>query len=323
MYDGLSANLYRTNAQFEQTPADGNSLIAQALYVVNLMNTMAQNKCIFCLRSNASFTKKAHIVPESAGNEQLLLPEGRECDECNEGFSLIEQQVLRSFPGQFFKVAFVDKTKRGVPPTSDIQGGKLKRVPSPERPTVQIRQYTQNPYAGQYTIEQDRSEITWEAKSFSAPKVSAFLAKISLEYFCLQGAEVYSAEYDNLRRCAKSAGSSPFLPFFVGVHAEPTQAVELFSASKEIVEAMRPVWVRFPGFSAVFPTSKTGQQSVLERMQSFILEEMPGRFLLISDPNWEKPIKVKLTLLPHSEVAKESHHKLWKEYQEIGHKQDD
>jgi hypothetical protein len=111
--------------------------------------------------------------------------------------------------------------------------------------------------------------------------------------------------------------------FFVGVHAEPTQAIELFSASKEIVEALRPVWIRFPGFSAVFPTSKLVQHNALKSIQSFILEEMPGRFLLISDPNWEKPIKVKLTLIPHSEIAKKSHHKLWNECQEIGHKQDD
>lgn len=186
------------------------------------MNTIAQNKCIFCLRSDKSFAKEAHIVPEGAGNEQLLLPKGYECDECNEGFSVIEQQVLRSFPGQFFRVAFVDKTKRGVPPTSDIKGGKLTRVPSPERPTVQIRQYAQNPYAGKYTIEQDRSKITWEAQHLSGPKVSAFLAKISLEHFCLRAADVYTAEYDNLRRCAKSCGSSPFIPFFIGVHAEPT-----------------------------------------------------------------------------------------------------
>jgi HNH endonuclease len=269
------------------------------------MNAVAQNKCIFCLRSDRTFTKETHIIPESAGNERLLLPKGYECDQCNEGFSVIEQQVLRSFPGQFFRVAFVDKTKRGLPPTSDIKGGKLKRVQSPERPTVQIRQYSQNPYAGKHTSEQDRIEITWEAQHFSAPKVSAFLAKISLEYFCLQAADVYSAEYDNLRCGAKSYGSSPFIPFFIGVHAEPTQAVELLSANKEILEASRPVWVRFPGFSAVIPTSKTLQNSALERLQSFILGEMSGQFLLISDPNWEKPIKVELTSIPCSQVAAE------------------
>jgi hypothetical protein len=282
------------------------------------MNAVAQNKCIFCLCSDKSFTKEAHIIPESAGNEKLIVPKGYECDECNEEFSVSEQQVLRSFPGQFFRVAFVDKTKRGVPPTSDIKGGKLTRVPSSERPTIQIRQYAQNPYAGECTIEQDRSEITWEAQHFSAPKVSAFLAKISLEYFCLQGADVYSAEYDNLRCCAKSHGSSPFIPFFIGVHAEPTQAVELLSANKEIVEALRPVWVRFPGFSAIIPTSKTVQNSALERLQSFIQEELPGQFLLISEPNWEKPIKVKLTLIPCSEVAQEGQHKLWQEHQNKG-----
>lgn len=282
------------------------------------MSAVAQNKCIFCLRSDRSFTEETHIIPESAGNQKLLLPKGYECDECNEGFSVVEQHILRTFPGQLFRVAFVDKTKRGVPPTSDIKGGKLKRVPSPQRPTIQIRQYSQNPHAGKYTIDQNKSEITWEARHLSAPKVSAFLAKISLEYFCLQGVDVYSGEYDNLRSCAKSCGSSPFMPFFIGIHPEPTQAVELLSASKELLQASKPIWVRFPGFSAVIPTSKTLQNSALECLHAFILKEMSGQFLLISDSNWEKPIKVKLTLIPCSEVAKEDHLKLWQEYQNEG-----
>jgi hypothetical protein len=282
------------------------------------MSAVAQNRCIFCLRSDRSFTEETHIISESAGNQKLLLPKGYECAKCNEGFSVTEQYVLRTFPGQLFRVAFVDKTKRGIPPTSDIKGGKLKRVPAIQRPTIQIRQYSRNPHAGKYTIDKNKSEITWEARHLAAPKVSAFLAKISLEYFCLQGADVYSAEYDNLRTCAKSRGSSPFMPFFIGIHPEPTQAVELLSAGKELLQASKPIWVRFPGFSAVIPTSKTLHNSALERLHAFILKEMSGQFLLISDSKWEKPIKVKLTLIPYSEVAKEDHLKLWHAYQNEG-----
>lgn len=278
------------------------------------MKVTAQNKCIFCLRSDRSFLKEAHIIPESAGNERLALPKGYECDDCNERFSVIEQQVLRSFPGQIFRVAFVNKTKRGYPPTSDIKGGKIRRIPSPEKPTIQIIQHSKNPNAGKFTIEQNKSKITWEAQNFSGRKVSALLAKISLEYFCLRKANVYTSEYDNLRCCAKSRGSSPFIPFFIGVHPEPTQAVKLLSDNKKILEASKPVWIRFPGFSAVIPTKTSLQSNALGSLQSFIVQEMPGQFLLISDPNWEKPIKVNLTLTPSSKIAKESHHKLWQEF---------
>jgi hypothetical protein len=242
------------------------------------MSTVTHDKCIFCLRSDNSFTKEAHIIPESAGNTDLLLPRGYECDDCNEGFSVTEQQVVRSFPGQFFKVAFVDKTKRGRSPTSDIKGGKLARVESSERPTVQIKQYSRNPHAGKFTMKQDRSEITWEGPALSASKTSSFLAKISLEYLCLRGADVYSAEYDDLRRCAESHGSSFFIPFFLGLHVEPTQAVELLYANNEILEPLRPVSVRFPGFSAIMPPSKNLQKHALEHCNRLLAKKSRDNF---------------------------------------------
>lgn len=276
------------------------------------MSTATHSKCIFCLRSQTSFTKEAHIIPESAGNKELVLPRGYECDDCNQEFSVTEQQVMRSFPGQFFRVAFVENTKRGKSPTSDIKGGKLTRVETPERPTVQIKQYSQNPHAGKFTMKLDSSEVTWEGSALSASKTSAFLAKISLEYLCVRGADVYSAEYNDLRRCASSHESSSFIPFFIGLHAEPTQAIELLDANTEILEASRPVSVRFPGLYAIMPTTNDLQKDAFDRLQLFIHKTIPGTFLSISDPNWAKPIKTTLTLIPSSEVAKESHAELWK-----------
>ncbi len=277
------------------------------------MNVKAQKKCIFCLRSDRDFFKEVHIIPESAGNEKLVLPKGYECDDCNESFSVIEQQVLRSFPGQIFRVAFVDKTKRGYPPTSDIKGGKINRIPTPERPTIQIRQHSKNPDSGKFKFGENTSELTWESQKLSGRKVSALLAKMSLEYFCLKKNDVYTSEYDNLRYCAQTHGRSPFIPFFIGLHAEPTQAVELISDDKKLVDSLKPIWIRFPGFSAVIATDKSIQDSSLELLRSFIAQELPGKFLFISDPNWEKPIKVNLTLTAASEIAKESSKKLLRE----------
>jgi len=276
------------------------------------MNVETQNKCIFCLRSDRTFLKEAHIIPESAGNEKLVLPKGFECDDCNEGFSVIEQQVLRSFPGQIFRVAFVEKTKRGHPPTSGIKGGKIKRIPSPERPTIQIRQHSKNPNTGKFTMDENSSKITWEAQNLSARKVSAFLAKISLEYFCLKKTNVYASEYDSLRLCAQTYGDSPFIPFFLGLHVESTQAVRLISGTKD-VDSLKPVWITSPGFSGVIPTMKFLQDKSLEILRSFITKKLPGSFLLVSDQNCEKPIKVNLTLTPASAIAKASHSKLLQE----------
>jgi len=283
-----------------------------SLGFVILMNVTAQKKCIFCLRSDRDFLKEAHIIPESAGNEKLALPKGYECDDCNESFSVIEQQVLRSFPGQIFRVAFVEKTKRGYPPTSDIKGGKIKRISTPERPTIQIRQHSNNWNSGKFKIDENKSEIPWESHKLSGRKVSALLAKMSLEYFCLKTKDVYTSEYDNLRDCAKSHGRSPFIPFFIGLHVEPTQAIELISDDKNKIDSLKPIWIRFPGFSAVIATDSSLQSSSLEVLRSFISQELPGQFLFISDQNWEKRIKVNLSLPPASDIAKESYNRLLK-----------
>jgi hypothetical protein len=276
-----------------------------------LMNDKSQAKCIFCLRSNTTFLKEAHIIPESAGNEKLTLPNGYECDECNEGFSKTEQQVLRSFPGQFFRVAFVDKTKRGRSPTSDIKGGKIMRASTPERPIIQIKQHSRNPNSGKFEIGESGSEITWESQNLSGRKVSALLAKMALEYLCLRKINVYTTDYDHLRDCAKSHGRSPFIPFFIGLHVEPTQAIDLIS-DDEICAGFKPVWIRFPGFSAVIPTGKSLENSMLDLFRSYIVREVPGSFMFISDPNWEKPIKVSVTLTPASQIARESYNRLLK-----------
>ena len=91
------------------------------------MEDSSTYRCIFCLQTDGGFQKEAHVIPESACNENLVLPKGRECDRCNNEFSAIEQPIIRSFPGQIFRVGFVKKTGRGDKPTADIKGGKITR----------------------------------------------------------------------------------------------------------------------------------------------------------------------------------------------------
>ena len=58
---------------------------------------MTRPECIFCKSTTASFTSVEHIVPESLGNRQHVLPPGVVCDSCNNYFSLkVEQPILNS-----------------------------------------------------------------------------------------------------------------------------------------------------------------------------------------------------------------------------------
>lgn len=57
------------------------------------MEESAAHRCIFCLKTDGGFKKEAHIIPESACNEDVVLPEGCECDRCNNAFSVIRTRV--------------------------------------------------------------------------------------------------------------------------------------------------------------------------------------------------------------------------------------
>lgn len=52
-------------------------------------------ECIFCHKDSSTSKSKEHIIPESLGNKQLVLPTGYVCDVCNHYFSIkIEKELL-------------------------------------------------------------------------------------------------------------------------------------------------------------------------------------------------------------------------------------
>ena len=72
-------------------------------------------RCIFCKRNSNGSRSVEHIIPESLGNEEHVLPPGVVCDACNNYFaSSIEQVVLES--GEFktarFNMVIPNKRKR-------------------------------------------------------------------------------------------------------------------------------------------------------------------------------------------------------------------
>jgi len=72
---------------------------------------------IFCKSTYASFTSIEHIVPESLGNTEHVLPRGVACDTCNNYFAnKVEGPILSS---DFFMQA---RHRNGIP-------NKPKRIP--------------------------------------------------------------------------------------------------------------------------------------------------------------------------------------------------
>lgn len=82
---------------------------------------MTHDRCIFCKSNDRAFTSREHIVPESLGNTDHLLPPGIVCDWCNNYFARkVESPILNS---AFFTQArnrAVIPNKRNRVPAIDV-----------------------------------------------------------------------------------------------------------------------------------------------------------------------------------------------------------
>jgi hypothetical protein len=72
-------------------------------------------KCLFCSTTTTGlFTRIEHPIPESLGNDSLLIEPGYICDSCNQYFGVkVESYVLNAPPFGIERVSANVKTKKG------------------------------------------------------------------------------------------------------------------------------------------------------------------------------------------------------------------
>jgi hypothetical protein len=58
----------------------------------------AMSACLYCEREDREFKGNEHVVPESLGNNNLILPKGVVCDQCNNGVLSQLDNHLVNFP---------------------------------------------------------------------------------------------------------------------------------------------------------------------------------------------------------------------------------
>ena len=87
------------------------------------------NKCIYCLRSDKSFSSEEHIFPEALGNDDAVLPKGYVCDECNSGIlSRLDSYLTNFEPISLMRVQYVPYTKSGKLPKANFQNISVERT---------------------------------------------------------------------------------------------------------------------------------------------------------------------------------------------------
>jgi hypothetical protein len=87
------------------------------------------NLCIYCLSTEGSFTSEEHIVPESLGNDDAVLPKGFVCNACNNGvLSDLDNALIRFEPVAFLQVQNVPYTKEGKFPKADFSSFTIEKT---------------------------------------------------------------------------------------------------------------------------------------------------------------------------------------------------
>lgn len=56
------------------------------------------DKCIYCLKTDQSFTSEEHVIPYALGNHSIILPRGYVCDKCNSTILSELDSAVHNFP---------------------------------------------------------------------------------------------------------------------------------------------------------------------------------------------------------------------------------
>src|SRR5258706_150378 len=88
--------------------------------------------CIFCKEPSDNSKSVEHIIPESLGNVEHVLPKGIVCDDCNNYFAIkIEKELLEMpyFKSLRYRNDIFSKKGKRIPETGIIlhpEGGKIE-----------------------------------------------------------------------------------------------------------------------------------------------------------------------------------------------------
>lgn len=177
--------------------------------------------CLFC-NSDGPFTTVEHVIPESLGNDNLVL-EGHVCDGCQRYFGKeVEHFVLNKSPIAGWRAMLGTTTKKGKRPKVDLSQPPEQRGILPcvhpyhddiafevqEDESVAITKMSEE-LAGQ--VERgERSQFRFVLTPHVLYMLGRFLCKVGLELVCTTDpAEARSGRFDAARKYARLGPWNP------------------------------------------------------------------------------------------------------------------
>lgn len=185
------------------------------------------NSCLFCSK-DGPFTTQEHVVPESLGNDDLVL-EGEVCDACQRYFgSKVEKFVLDQTPFAFWRAYLGIRTKKGHLPQVNLS------QPSREKGVLQSTHLRHDNGLGftshedgSVSVDIDNDEIIREIlrgdrNKFTfvlTPRIlhllGRFLLKVGLEFLATKDSRAArTACYDDARKHARYGSGERLWPLF-------------------------------------------------------------------------------------------------------------
>jgi hypothetical protein len=187
-----------------------------------MFDVRASPRCIFCLETDRPFTGVEHILPESLGNTELVLPRGIVCDSCNNGpLSAVDQTFLDFVPIALIRVTRGVPTKSGGFPTVKL-GNATVRQTGPQ----DVRIWVDNPKSVTKTSDGFKANLLGRnGTPRYVAAVTRFFFKVALElmYADLGQEEVLAPKYNEVRRIARGGQYSGYL--ILGKKANPHGSV--------------------------------------------------------------------------------------------------
>lgn len=182
--------------------------------------------CLYCRRSGP-YTTIEHVVPESLGNDDLIL-EGCVCDSCQSYFGKeIEQYVLAKTPLAVWRAVMGIRTKKGRLPTVDVsQPARVKGSLPDTHHRHDSLGFTAHPDGStSVDINDDsivRGLMNGDRRQFNlvlTPKklsmLGRFLGKVGLGVLAASNREqAYDRKFDRIRAYARFGSTDGIWPIF-------------------------------------------------------------------------------------------------------------
>lgn len=202
--------------------------------------------CLFCDIGN-SFSTKEHIIPESLGNDDLIL-EKEVCDKCQNYLSQIENYVLNKTPIGFWRILLTIKTKKGKLPTVDYTKHHQKKGAFPDfnehHDNFKLKSHDDFTTElilpnkiDQYLKNGDTGQIKYVFTPKVIHEIGRFLGKIGLELICRENSnKARTEEFAILRNYVRKGSLQDLWPIFHKTEGEINSLFEYFASENQIEE---------------------------------------------------------------------------------------